>query len=111
VHVISDTVLLIPAGFSAVGGCLLGAALFSGSVNNNDPILGLCAVLTAAAGVAGGSYIFYQSPQITDTYVLGYEGKRTTKQNIISLLSRVICASTPVGICLGEFLAHSKELA
>lgn len=66
-------------------------------------ILPLLACLTA------GSYFVYKTPQWTDTYLLKSDKKRTTRQNIITLLNR-ICLPYPLGIITGE-LGIEKDLA
>jgi hypothetical protein len=44
-------------------------------------------------------------PEWTDAYILEYDTPRTTGQNLISLVSRLIL-HWPVGTVVGEFLAH-----
>lgn len=53
-----------------------------------------------------GSYLMYKTPQWTDTYLLKVKERRTTKENIVVLLSRQL--PWPLGIFTGEYLA--KEI-
>lgn len=60
-----------------------------------------------AAGLIGGEYIVYKTPQWTDTHILKKETERTGKQNAITFASRALVVP-PFGILLGEYLVKDK---
>lgn len=102
--IFSGSVLTIAASvMTAAGLCSYGIAK-----DNSVPV-----VVGAAAGTVGigtGSYMFYKAPQWTDTYFLGYKSERTTKQNIVSLLSNIFIQPFPLGVWAGEFVTHLDDM-
>ena len=80
------------------------AAVFYAAVDPSPAATGIGG-LAVASGVVAGGYIYYKVPEWTDAYILEYDTPRTTGQNLISLVSRLIL-HWPVGTVVGEFLAH-----
>ncbi len=64
-------------------------------------IIGAVLFIPMLAGLIAGYYIFYKTPQWTDTYLLKINTLRTTKQNLISSACRLL--PWPVGVWIGEY--------
>ena len=60
-----------------------------------------------ALGVAGLS-AFYKIPKWIDSYYLGFDTQRSTRDNIISLLSRTF-AGNVVGTFIGEYFIRMEH--
>jgi|GEM_PF-5383614 hypothetical protein len=101
-HLITEGLAYIP--IAAVFYAGLAGGLLSVAVDPSPAATGIGG-LAVASGVVAGGYIYYKVPEWTDAYILEYDTPRTTGQNLISLVSRLIL-HWPVGTVVGEFLAH-----
>lgn len=106
-HTLTNAVVGIPMILTAVAGTGLGMVIME---NNPNPGGATLAVSSMGAGLLASLYMFYKTPQWTDKNCLGYETERSTKQNVISFLTRAF-VPYPFGVWGGEFLAHSKGIA
>lgn len=88
---------LATAHIPARVGKVLGLAFHDGPYDSREP-LGVAdyalLVTPVLAAVAAGGTLMYKMPQLTDTYILGKDTQRTTKQNVITFLNR-ICLGIP----------------
>lgn len=100
-HLITEGIVYIPVA-AAFAVCMGGGML---ALSNNSPESALIGTVICGGGLATGSYIFYKVPAWTDDYILDYKVPRTSGQNLISALSRLIL-QWPFGTLAGEFLAH-----
>lgn len=113
-HILTDILGKIGAGLTAATVIGTGAAITAISVENakmhvppgEPPAVAFVPVaVSAIIGSLACIYIYYKTPQWTDTYALGYKRERTTSQNIVTLLSRAFIPLPIVNVVAGEYLA------
>ncbi len=61
----------------------------------------MSSALPPLIGIITGAWIFYKSPQWTDTYIIKKKDTRTFTQNMATFLSRIVW-NYPLGVILGE---------
>lgn len=101
-HIATDGLSHIAAVASVMTGIAVGAAL-----KDKSEALTIASFLSGF-GTAG--YIKYKTPQWTDTYVLKNDIKRTTPENILTFICRVLIPF-PIGTVVGELALENDLMA
>jgi|GEM_PF-2935527 len=99
-HILGDFIGLGTAATTAVAGVGTGFALAAAS---NDPIH---AIIPSTLGAMLATYIYYKTPQWTDDLLLDCDKQRTTKQNLISFLCRILIPIPLVNVVIAEAIVH-----
>jgi hypothetical protein len=108
VHALGDAVGGIAAG--AAAGTCLATGMVVGGASGNPEVAGPAMVLSAITGCAAAFYIYYKTPEWTDTYVLERGNGRTMGQNIATLLTRLLLPLWPLGVVAGEYLVYEDDV-
>lgn len=106
VHALGDFVGAITATTVAGASVAVGAAIAAGS---RSPEVAVPAAAMSVAGCVAAFYIYYKTPEWTDTYFLERGNGRTTGQNIATLLTRTMFPLWPLGVIAGEYLVYEDD--
>ncbi len=79
--------------------------LLEGELNENLQLMCFVSGIPTLFGLLAGLYFVYKTPQWTETYILRKNDTRTTKQNIINFINRILLPY-PFGVVCGEFFSH-----
>jgi hypothetical protein len=107
VHTLGDFVGGVAAGTTAAAIIGTGVAIAGTANSDAGQVLGALCVPT---GALAAFYIYYKTPEWTDTYFLERGNGRTTGQNIATLLTRVILPIWPLGVVAGEYLVYEDDV-
>ena len=99
-HVATDAAAQFTGAMSIAAGLVIGNAF----AENRSNELAATSVLT---GFAAALYTLYKTPQWTDTYILKYDTQRSTCQNILTCVCRILI-SFPLGTLLGELVVEKN---
>lgn len=112
VHVAGDIVGAIAAFSLLKTGLVIGTLSAVATASATEcPEMGIPAfIVPTATGCAAAFYVYYKTPEWTDTYLLERGNGRTTKQNITTLLTRVFLPILQIGTCVGEYLVYEDDV-
>jgi len=104
VHILGDAVGGITAGAVAGTSAVVGSLVASGS-----PEVAVPAIAMSAVGCMAAVYIYYKTPEWTDTYLLERGQGRTVGQNMATMLTRLL-PLWPLGVVAGEYLVYEDDV-
>jgi hypothetical protein len=107
VHALGDAVGAIAA--VTTGAAIVGTGALVGSTVGSDAGMAMGA-LCIPAGLMAGLYIYYKTPEWTDTHLLERGNGRTTGQNIITMWTRMVLPLWPLGVVAGEYLVYEDDV-
>lgn len=103
-HVGGTLALVVGIGIG-VGAALLTEQAIKPLPNNNPAKvpLAIAGVSTMITSIAAGLYVFYKTPQWTDTYILKSDKIHMPRQHLINQFIRAV-VTYPIGGVVGEYL-------
>lgn len=108
-HILGDFIGLGTAGVTATIGVSTGFALAAGTnhLMQNDPLQSVALfAIPSTLGALLATYIYYKTPQWTDDILLDRDTPRTTKQNLISFLCRILIPVPLLNVVISEAIVH-----
>lgn len=104
-HILTGAASNIAALVSVAAGAVAGQVALVRNPSGDISAIYLSSATPILLGSIAGLYIIYKTPQWTDTNLLEKKKERTTKQNIIVFLNRILL-SWPLGVVTGEYFIH-----